>query len=423
MAHDRTSLKKRVVITGLGVVSPCGIGIDAFWDSVREGRSGISWITSFDASNLYCRIAGEVRNFDPTDYMPAADARRATRFSHLAVAAARLAVEDAVLDLGRLDPFRVGVVFGTSVAGLAAVSEDIYAGFVERGLSHCGPTDCVETTPHAATAHVIIALRVKGPNASTATGCCAALDSFALARDMLLSGEADVVVAGGTEACVREFSMSLLCKTGVLTHYNEEPEKASRPYDATRDGLVVSEGAGALVLETAEHALSRGARIYAEILGYGAATEGKHLVIPDPSGVELARAFSFALNESRLSPQDIDYVCAHGISNQGYDAADTRAVKMVLGERAYNIPVSSIKSTTGQPFAAGGAWQAAASCMAIRDCVVPPTINYRYPDPQCDLDYVPNRARTARVDTVMINSHSFGGTHSALILRRFEERN
>ncbi len=215
--------------------------------------------------------------------------------------------------------------------------------------------------------------------------------------------------------------MTLLCKTGVLTHYNEEPEKASRPYDATRDGLVLSDGAGALLLETAHHALSRGAPIYAEIMGYGTSTEGKHLVMPDPSGVELAHAFRNALMQAHLAPQDIDYVCAHGIANVGYDKADTRAIKFVLGERAYNIPVSSIKSTTGQPFAPSGAWQTLVACMAMKTNIVPPTINYHHPDPDCDLDYVPNTARRARVDTAMVNSHSFGGTHGALIIRKFDE--
>jgi len=215
--------------------------------------------------------------------------------------------------------------------------------------------------------------------------------------------------------------MALLCKIGVLSHQTEDPRVASRPYDATRDGLVLSEGAGALVLETAEHALDRGARIYAEVRGYGCATEGQHLIAADPSGVELANSFRAALLDARLAPQDIDYICAHGISNRDYDAADTRAVKMVLGDRAYNIPMTSIKSSTGQPFAAGGIWQAATACMSINENIVPPTINYHTPDPTCDLDYVPNRARKARVDTVMLNSHSFGGTHAALIVRGFDE--
>ncbi|MFW6156675.1 MAG: beta-ketoacyl-[acyl-carrier-protein] synthase family protein, partial [Armatimonadota bacterium] len=281
--------------------------------------------------------------------------------------------------------------------------------------------DCVQLATHAATAHVFIEMGRRGPNASVASGCCSGVEAISSAAQALREGQADVMVAGAAEACVSRFGMALLCRVGVLSTHNEEPEKASRPYDATRDGLVLSEGAGAVTLETAHHALERGAPIYAEVRGYGTSTEAHHLVVADPSGVELAYAFRQALQEAHLAPADIDYVCAHGIANLDYDRADTRAIKKVLGDRAYNIPVSSIKGTTGQPFAAGGAWQTAAACMAMRESVVPPTINYHQPDPDCDLDYVPNTARRARVETVMVNSHSFGGTHAALILRKFDE--
>jgi 3-oxoacyl-[acyl-carrier-protein] synthase II len=423
MASVRLNLKKRVVVTGIGIVSPCGIGVQPFWESVRDGRSGIGWITSFDASQLYCRIAGEVHDFDATDYMAPKEAGLSGRFVHFAVAAATLAARDAGLDETKIDRTRYGTVFGTSTAGNGNIADEIHARYMQEGVKHCGPTDCVQATPHASTAHVFIALGMRGPNASVATGCCAGLEAIALGRDILRRGEADVIIAGASEAVINECPMALLCKARVLTHYNEHPEKASRPFDATRDGLTLSEGGGAVVLENAEHAISRSAHIYGEVLGYGSATEGQHLVIPDPSGVELARAFRFALADSRLAPDDMDYVCAHGIGNPGYDAADTRAIKMALGERAYNIPVSSIKGTTGQPFAPSGAWQAAAALMAMRESIVPPTINYHVPDPECDLDYVPNQARVARIETAMLNSHSFGGTHSAMILRKFEERN
>ncbi len=421
MSRDSGNLKRRVVITGLGVVSSTGMGREEFWRNVVEGRSGIRHVTGFDVTNLYCRIAGQITNFDPTDYMSYAEARRSGKFVHYAVAAAHMAVEDAGIDVSALDPFRVGAIFGNSVAANGNRADEIYARWMEESATSCGPTDCVQLAAHAATSHVFINLGMQGPNMTVASGCCAGLEAIAQGRDILRKGQADVMVVGASEAVVSEFGMSLLCKTGVLTHRNEEPEKASRPYDRTRDGLVLSEGAGAVVLETADHALKRGAPIYAEVLGYGTATEAKDLVVPDPSGKELACALRNALIEARLAPDDIDYVCAHGIANVDYDKADTRAVKMVLGERAYNIPISSIKSTTGQPFAAGGAWQAVAGVMAIQENLVPPTINYRYPDPDCDLDYVPNRARPARVDTVMMNSHSFGGTHAALILRAFDE--
>lgn len=421
MSVANGNLHTRVVITGLGVVSSTGMGRQAFWDAVVEGRSGIRHVRGFDVSELYCRVAGQITDFDPTDYMGHGDARRCGEFVHYAVGAAHMALEDAGLEVSALDPFRVGAIFGNSVAANGNRADEIYARWHRERAQACGYTDCVQLAAHASTAHVIIGLGIQGPNSTVGSGCCAGVESIAQGRDLLRRGQADVMIVGASEACVSEFGMSLLCKTGVLTHENEEPERASRPYDARRDGLVLAEGAGAVVLETAAHALDRGAPIYAEVVGYGTATEGKDLVVPDPSGVELAHALRNALAEARMSAVDIDYVCAHGIANVDYDKADTRAIKMVLGERAHNIPVSSIKSTTGQPFAAGGVWQAVAGCMSIRENLVPPTINYQVPDPDCDLDYVPNRARAARVDTVMLNSHSFGGTHAALIVRAFEE--
>ncbi|MFP4250170.1 MAG: beta-ketoacyl-[acyl-carrier-protein] synthase family protein [Armatimonadota bacterium] len=420
--HSKSAeLRRRVVITGLGVVSSTGMGKDAFWEAVRDGRSGIRHVSGFACDDLSSRIAGEIVDFDPADYMAAADARRSGEFVHYSVAAARMALDDSQLDLTSIDPFRAGAVFGNSSAGNGNVTDDIYERWMDRGIRGFGSTDCVQLATHAATAHVFIDMGLRGPNASVASGCCSGVEAISRAAQALREGQADVMVAGAAEACVSRFGMALLCRVGVLSTHNEEPEKASRPYDATRDGLVLSEGAGAVTLETAHHALERGAPIYAEVRGYGTSTEAHHLVVADPSGVELAYAFRQALQEAHLAPADIDYVCAHGIANLDYDRADTRAIKKVLGDRAYNIPVSSIKGTTGQPFAAGGAWQTAAACMAMRESVVPPTINYHQPDPDCDLDYVPNRARRVRVETVMVNSHSFGGTHAALILRKFDE--
>lgn len=414
---------QRVVITGLGVVSSCGIGREPFWESVREGRSGIRYVTRFDASELYCRIAGEIRDdeFDPTDYMDRSEVRRSGRFVHFAMASAAHAVEDAQLDISRVPRDRKGAVFGTSVAGGGNVTDDIYRKYFERGHRACGPLDHLEMAPHATTARVMIRFGMKGPSSSVATGCCASLEAIESGSQKLRSGDADVMVIGASEAVVSEFGMSLLSLVDIMTHRNEDPETAVRPYDATRDGIVVAEGGGAVVLETAEHAMNRGAPIYAEVLGYGCGTEGHHLAKADPSGVELANAFNCALNEARIAATDVDYVCSHGIGNVEYDMADMRAIKRVLGDRAYSVPLSSIKGTTGQPFAAGGAWQTTAACMTLKTGVIAPTINYHVPDPQCDLDCVPNTARTARVDTVMLNSHSFGGTHSALIIRRFDE--
>ena len=421
MDWSSSNHRQRVVITGLGVVAPNGIGKDAFWEAVVQGRSGIDWIEGFDTSELYCRIAGQVRNFDPADYMNAKEARRAGRFAHFAVAASRLALEDAQLDLAGIDPYQMGAMFGTSLAGNGNVADEVYHEFNLEGPQGIEVTAATQQAAHAATSHVFIELGMKGPNTTVAPGCVASLDAVSTAANILRSGQAQVMVAGGTEACVSPIGMTLLCKQRVLTRRNDPPQAASRPYDYTRDGLVLSEGGGAVVLETAEHAMQRGGRIYAEVLGYSSTTEAQHLIAANPSGEELAHALRAALLASRLSTTDVDYVCAHGIGNRQYDIAETRALKLVMDGRAYNIPVSSIKSSTGQAFAAGGAWQIASSCMSLHTGLLPPTINYRVPDPECDLDYVPNTARRARVDTIIMNSHSFGGTHAALVIRRFNE--
>ena len=418
MAWSPDNPRQRVVITGLGVVAPNGIGKETFWQALIAGRSGIDWITSFDTSGLYCRIAGQVKDFDARDYMSKRGVRMAGRFAHFSVAASRLAVEDAGLEPSRVDPYRMGAIFGTSLAGVGNISDDMYHRFETQGPDGIVPSMATEMAAHAATSHVFIELGFKGPNSTSAAGCVASLDSIAVACDVLRAGQADVMIAGGTEACISPGVMALLCKQRVLTHHNSHPGEASRHYDHPRDGLVLSEGGGAVILETLEHARERGATIYAEVRGYSSATEAKRMIAAEQSGDELAYAFETALLSGRVAAEQIDYVCAHGIGTREYDIADTNAIKKVLGERAHNVPVSSIKSIIGQSFAAGGAFQVVSSCMTLTTGIIPPTINYRVPDPACDLDYVPNQARRARVDMVMTNSHSFGGTHAALILGR-----
>ena len=420
MGLSLLSPRRRVVITGLGVVAPNGIGKDAFWDAIIEGRSGVDWISSFDTSDIYCKIGGEVKDFDAADFMPAKKARRTGRFSSFAVAAARLAMEDADLEPGALDPYKSGAVFGTTLAGLGNIGDDMYHHFEKYGAKGLDPLSPSQLSAHAATANVFIEFGMKGPNSTTGAGCVASIDAVDSCANVLRSGQAQVMIAGATEACLSIVGMSLLCAQKVMTHHNDPPHEASRPYDNTRDGLVLSEGGGAVVLETAEHAMDRGARIYAEIMGGGSTTEAYHLLLADPGGEELAYAFRRALLAGKVAADEIDYVSAHGISNRQYDIAETKAVKTVLGRRAYNVPMSSIKSSAGQPFAPGGMWQLASACMSIQTGMIAPTINYRVPDPECDLDYVPNYMRRARVDTAMINSHSVGGTHGCLIIRRFE---
>lgn len=413
--------RERVVITGLGVVSPVGIGVVGFWDALSDGRSGIDWIRGFDTSQIYCKIGGEVRGFDPTDYRPAKKAARSGRFSNFAVAAAQLAMQDAALDPAQVDPYQMGAIFGTTMAGQGSIGDEVYAllhgqRMSAEGLDLMAPS---EMAAHAATANVFIDLGMKGPNTTSGVGCVSTLDAVNTSAALLRAGRAKVMVAGATEACLSQVGMSLLAAQKVLTHHNDPPQVACRPYDLRRDGLVLSEGSAAVILETAEHAMGRGARIYAEFMGYAATTEAYHLLLAKPDGEELARAFRMALLQAKIAPDEIDYICAHGISNRQYDVAETNAVKTVMGDRAYHVPMSSIKSMTGQPFAAGGGWQLAASCMAMESGLIPPTINLHEPDPECDLDYVPHEARRARVQTVMLNSHSVGGTHACLLIRRF----
>ncbi|MEN6304736.1 MAG: beta-ketoacyl-[acyl-carrier-protein] synthase family protein [Armatimonadia bacterium] len=410
---------QRVVITGLGVVAPNGIGRDAFWEALTEGRSGIDWIKGFDTSELYCKIGGEVRNFEASDYRPAKKASRSGRFSNFAVAAAQLAVADADLETADVDPYMMGAVFGTTMAGLGNIGDDIYFHLFKQGIQGLDPLAPSEVSAHAATANVFIDLGMKGPNTTSGLGCVSTLDAINTSMALLQAGRAKVMIAGATEACLSSVGMGVLAAQKVLTKRNDPPQAACRPYDKTRDGLILSEGSAAVVLETAEHAMDRGAPIYAEVLGYAATTEAHHLLLAKPDGEELAQAFRTALLQAKISTDEIDYICAHGISNKQYDVAETNAVKQVMGPRAYHVPMSSIKSMTGQPFAAGGGWQVVAACMTMQTGIIAPTINYNEPDPECDLDYVPNQARQARVDTVMLNSHSVGGTHACLLIRKF----
>jgi 3-oxoacyl-[acyl-carrier-protein] synthase II len=413
--------RQRVVITGLGVVAPNGIGREAFWNACVEGRSGIDWIKSFDTTDLYCKIGGEVRDFEAGDYLDPKAARRVSRFGAFAVASARLAIADATIDMSRMDPYRLGTVFGTGGAGVGNVACEAYERVFRsggRGLDVAAP---VQAAAHASTLNVFIALGFRGHNTTCSAGCASGLDAIAQASAALRAGRADVIVAGGAEAPLSWASMTGMAASRVFTHHNDPPQAASRPYDDTRDGLVLSEGGGAVVLETAAHAMDRGAPIQAEVMGYATTAEAFHVLSSKTDGEELAHGFRSALLEAKISADEVDYVCAHGISSRDYDVAEVNAVKRALGDRAYHIPMSSIKSCTGQAFAAGGVWQTIAGCMAVGTGLVPPTINLRHPDPLCDLDHVPNYARRARVDCVMVNSHSLGGTHACLVIRRFAE--
>jgi 3-oxoacyl-[acyl-carrier-protein] synthase II len=410
-------MKRRAVITGLGIVSPIGVGVERFWASARAGRSGIGTPTLFDASKLprECQIVGEVTDFDVKEWLPGAAGRMAGRFSQFAVAAAKMARDDANLDSAQIPPERILVSLGSSMAGLVDVMNGM-----PRYLSGdvIPPWMVLEYPGHAAASHVAMSAKGQGQVAAFATACVAGLDSIAWAADKVQRGEATAVIAGATETPLTPGSLEAFRALGALSRWEGPPCEASRPFDKLRSGLVLAEGAGIVIVEDEEDARARQAKIYARILAAASVTEARHMREVDPTGLSTARVLRLAMERANLGPQDIDYLCAHGNALIDYDASETAGIKAAFGKQASCIPVSSVKSMCGQALAASGAIQTVVGCLAIRDHIVPPTINYEYPDPFCDLDYVPKQSRSARVDTVMIHAQSIGGSHSALLLGR-----
>jgi 3-oxoacyl-[acyl-carrier-protein] synthase II len=410
---------RRVVITGLGAVTPVGTGVKAFWHALREGVPGVGPITLFDAAPFACRVAAEVRDFEPRDHMPPKTAATIGRFARFGVAAARMAYDDAGLaSLPRGSRFPV--CFGTSSSAVEAEANmQVY--FAE-GVRSVSPSILFESAGHAVTGHVSTALGLKGQTLTIASACATGLDVVQWGAQQIRAGAASGVLAGATEAPLSPYAHAAWCALGpVLTRWPGPPAQALRPFDALHDGIVLGEGAGAFVLEELEHARARGARIHAEVLGAGSASEAVDILRPDPEGTGLQDAVRTALRVARLEPTDIDYVCAHGNGLPDYDRAETVAYRRVFGRHAYNIPVSSIKPMTGQSLAAAGALQIAAGVFALEEQRVPPTLNHDIPDDECDLDYVPQRSRSARIERLLVVAHAIGGTLSALVLGRAPE--
>ncbi len=410
---------RRVVITGLGILAPNGIGKDAYWDALVNGRSGIKKITSFDPSALSTRIAGEIRDFDPCYYVDPRIVKRSGKFTPFGIAASKMAVADSGMDLDRENRNRCGVCFGTTLGSDNDIYESQYRRFLEQGSKAVSRVASTELTPHITTGYICSELKITGPNSTVSSGCSTGLDIMNWGYRMIKQGEIDTAIVGSADTPVFPFVMSMLCSLGILSQRNEEPEKASRPYDKNRDGMVLSEGAVSVVLEELDHALQRGAVIYAEIVSYAASNDAVDVFQTDTSGEGLVIALEQALISGRIRREEIDYICAHGNAIPSYDIAETNAFKIFFGDRAYKIPISSVKSMTGQSFAAGGGFQVVATCLSLKNGIIPPTMNLDVPDPLCDLDYVPNQARRFSMDTALINSHSVGGTHSILILRRY----
>jgi 3-oxoacyl-[acyl-carrier-protein] synthase II len=413
--------QRRAVITGLGAVTPLGESIPGIWENLLAGRSGIRKITRFDASGLPCQIAGEIPDFEPTRYIDKKEARRLARSSQIALAAAMNAVEDSGLPATMPVPERSAVYFGTGIGGLD-VYEDNNKVYLERGYSRVNPFSLPGTIPNMAAFAIGRQFQCLGPNFTITTACATSTQALGEACELIRRDRADVVISGGTEAMIRDFALvGFIAMRGLTSSFNDNPERASRPFDLNREGFVFSEGAGALTVEELEHARKRGAHIYAEIVGHAASSDGFHMAAPDPEGAGPSRAMQWALADANLNPADIDYINAHGTSTALNDSTETRAIKKVFGDQAYKIPISSTKSMLGHAMGASGALEAIVCAQAIQHGWLPPTINYETPDPECDLDYVPNQPRQVSVYTTLSNSFGLGGQNACLVLKRYQE--
>jgi len=413
-------LKRRVVVTGIGLVTPCGIGTDNVWNNILSGKSGIGPITRFNTDRFDTKFAGEVKDFNPEDYVQPKEVKKMDLFIHYALAAAHIAVKDAGLDMGKEDPERVGVVVGTGLGGLPTI-EKYHSVLLERGPGRITPFFIPMLIANEAPGHIAIQHGMKGPNLCIVTACATGAHSIGDACRIIQYGDADVMVAGGSEANLTPLTVGGFNAMKALSTRNNDPMKASRPFDRDRDGFVVAEGSGIIILEELEHAKKRGARIYAEMAGYGYNGDAYHITAPCPDGDGFIRCMRMALRDAHISPDHVDYINAHGTSTKLNDYIETLAIKEVFKAKAYRIPVSSTKSMTGHLLGAAGAVEAVFSILSIRDQVCPPTINYENPDPECDLDYVPNTARKCTINTVVSNGFGFGGTNSTLVFRRFIE--
>jgi len=414
-------MKRRVVVTGMGAITPVGNDVATTWRSLIEGKSGTAPITKFDASKFPVRFAAEVKGFDPLNYMDRKEAKRADQYTQYAVAGARQAMTDASLvERNGMDPDRIGVIIGSGIGGLKSFEEqhDVYR---ERGVGKISPFFIPMFIADIAAGIVSMQFNAKGPNYATVSACATSAHAIGDAYRTIQYGDADVMITGGAEATVTPMAIGGFANMKALSERNDSPTTASRPFDATRDGFVMGEGAGILILEELEHALKRGAKIYAEIVGYGATGDAYHLTAPAPDGEGAQRAMKRALKDAGLEPKDIQYINAHGTSTPANDFNETRAIKAVFGEAAKGVNVSSTKSATGHMLGAAGAVEAIISSMVVGTGTIPPTINYEHPDPELDLNYTPNKAVERDVDAVLSNSFGFGGHNTTLAIKRFKK--
>jgi len=410
----------RVVVTGLGVISPVGNDIPSFWKALKEGKSGIDKLTSFDSTAFDCQIAGEVKGFDPQSHgITKKETNRMEKFVQFAIASSRQAISDAGLDMDKEDREGIGVIVGSGIGSLRIIEEQ-HNVFLKSGPSRLSPFLIPMLIVNEAAAQIAIAFGFKGPNSCLTTACASGNHAVGDAFRIIQRGDAEIMISGGTESCIVPTGVGGFCALKVLSTRNNEPQKASRPFDRERDGFVMAEGCGVVVLESLEHARKRNAHIYAEIAGFGMSCDAYHITAPDPDGYGAALAMQRALEDAKLNPSNADYINAHGTSTKLNDKVETLAIKKVFGDYAKKVMVSSTKSMTGHLLGAAGGVEFIICCLSIKDNVIPPTINYEYPDPDCDLDYVPNTSRKTKVDVCMSNSLGFGGHNATLIVKRFK---
>ncbi|MCI8520814.1 MAG: beta-ketoacyl-ACP synthase II [Clostridia bacterium] len=411
---------KRVVVTGLGAVTPIGNNVESFWNGIKEGKCGIDKVTHFDASEFKTQIAGEVKDFDPTEYIEKKEARKMDRYTQLAVVAASEAVKDSGLNMEEEDAWRVGVITGSGIGGITTLEEQHNA-LLEKGPGRVSPFFIPMMIGNMGAAQIAIKFKARGINENIVTACASSTNAIGDALRHIQHGHNDVIIAGGAEAAVSPLSFAGFCSMKAMSTRNDDPQTASRPFDAERDGFVLSEGAGFVVLEELEHAKKRGANIYCELVGYGATDDAYHITSPIPGGEGGAKAMELAIKDAGLEPKDITYINVHGTSTKYNDSFETQAIKSVFGSAAETVAVSSTKSMTGHLLGAAGGIEAIVCALSIKEGYIPATINYQNPDPECDLDIVPNKGREQEVKTAMSNSLGFGGHNATIVLKKYED--
>jgi len=410
--------ERRVVITGLGVISPIGLSKEQFWEGLKAARSGVVRVDDLiDLSGIEVKIGAPVKNFDPLDFMDKKRARRLGRATQFAIAAAALALKDSHLNLEREDRDRIGVLLGTGIGNIEALTDN-HLKMLQEGARRVSPFFVPQFMPNAVSGEISIQWGLRGPNYGIVSACASSNHALGTAADFIKYGYADVMLAGGAEAVLLPLTFAGFDQMGALSRRNDEPHKASRPFDKERDGFVIGEGAGVLILESLEHALKRDAHICAELVGFGMSADANHITAPDADGAGARKSMQMALQRAGLSPDAVDYINAHGTATPLGDVSETKAIKGLFGERAYQIPVSSTKSQIGHLLGAAAAVEAIATLLSLEEGILPPTINYEHPDPECDLDYVPNEARRAQVKVALSNSFGFGGHNSTIVLRK-----